>query len=249
MSDSTTSFGFRQVREEERQGLVNRVFSSVADRYDLMNDLMSGGMHRLWKDAFIAWMAPPKTGDYAHLDVAGGTGDIAMRVLNAAPGARSVLCDISGEMMLAGKKRAEGKDYAARLAFVQGNAESLPFPDKSFDVYTIAFGIRNVTHIDAALREAFRVLKPGGRFMCLEFSKVEVPGLDKVYDLFSFNVIPPLGQVTTGDRDSYQYLVESIRKFPPQEEFAAMIRAAGFDNVRYRNLSGGIACMHSGWRL
>lgn len=250
-ADTSTSFGFRQVAEDQRQGLVNEVFSSVAGHYDLMNDLMSGGMHRLWKEAFINWLAPPKNSDdYMHLDVAGGTGDIAFRLLKASQGGtRSVICDISGEMLQVGKKRATRNGLAERLTFVQGNAEKLPFEDKSFDAYTIAFGIRNVTHMNVALQEAYRVLKRGGRFMCLEFSKVDVPMLDKVYDLFSFNVIPRLGQLTAGDRDSYQYLVESIRKFPPQEEFAAMIRKAGFEQVKYRNLSGGIAAMHSGWKL
>lgn len=250
-TNGTTSFGFKTVEEEDRQGLVNQVFSSVAENYDLMNDLMSGGMHRLWKQAFINWLAPPKMSkDYHHLDVAGGTGDIAMRLLEASSGGtRSVICDISGEMLRVGEKRAHEKGFSDRLSFVQGNAECLPFPDNSFDAYTIAFGIRNVTHIDQALAEAHRVLKRGGRFMCLEFSKVEVPMLDKVYDLFSFNVIPHLGQLTAGDRDSYQYLVESIRKFPPQEEFVTLIEEAGFEQAKYRNLSGGISAMHSGWKL
>lgn len=250
-TDTSTSFGFKTVDEEDRQGLVNEVFSSVAENYDLMNDLMSGGMHRVWKSAFINWLAPPKiSNDYHHLDVAGGTGDIAFRLLEASGGGtRSVICDISGEMLRVGEKRARERAMRDRLTFVQGNAEALPFPDNSFDAYTIAFGIRNVTHIDQALREAHRVLKRGGRFMCLEFSKVEMPMLDKVYDMFSFNVIPLLGKLTAGDRDSYQYLVESIRKFPPQEEFVAMIEEAGFEQVKYRNLSGGIAAMHSGWKL
>ena len=250
-TDTSTSFGFKKVEPEQRQGLVNAVFSSVADKYDLMNDLMSGGMHRLWKSAFVNWMAPPKTStDYRHLDVAGGTGDIAFRVLQASKGGtRPVICDISGEMLRVGEKRAGENGLRDRVTFVQGNAEALPFADNSFDVYTIAFGIRNVTHIDQALREARRVLKRGGRFMCLEFSKVEVPVLDRIYDLFSFNVIPEMGRLTTGDRDSYQYLVESIRKFPSQDDFAAMIEEAGFERVVYRNLSGGIAAMHSGWKI
>ena len=250
-NDTSTSFGFKPVDAAQRQELVNGVFASVADKYDLMNDLMSGGMHRLWKAAFINWLAPPRVGeDYLHLDVAGGTGDIAFRLLKASGGGtRSVICDISAEMLRVGKGRAVKKGLMDRLSFVQGNAEALPFPDNHFDAYTIAFGIRNVTHIEYALHEARRVLKRGGRFMCLEFSQVDVPGLDKIYDLFSFNVIPRLGQLTAGDRDSYQYLVESIRKFPPQEEFAAMIREAGFEQVKYRNLSGGIAAMHSGWKL
>ncbi len=250
-SDTSRTFGFRNIDEDERQTLVNQVFSSVAENYDLMNDLMSGGMHRLWKEAFINWLAPPRVSNgYLHLDVAGGTGDIAMRLLDAsARGAHSVICDISGEMLRVGAKRARQKGHEDRLSLVQGNGECLPFPDNSFDVYTIAFGIRNVTHIDRALREARRVLKRGGRFMCLEFSKVEVPVLDRAYDLFSFKVIPQLGQLTAGDRDSYQYLVESIRRFPAQDVFAGMIEEAGFAQVHYRNLSGGIAAMHSGWKI
>jgi demethylmenaquinone methyltransferase/2-methoxy-6-polyprenyl-1,4-benzoquinol methylase len=246
--DRDASFGFKAVMPEAKQGLVNEVFARVAPRYDLMNDLMSGGLHRLWKDDVIGWLAPPKSArPYALLDVAGGTGDIASRFLRASgSGARAVICDISAEMLSVGRERAvEG----GRLAFVQGNAEVLPFPDKSFDAYTIAFGMRNLTDIDAALAEAFRVLKPGGRFLCLEFSAVETPILDALYDAYSMNAIPALGALVAGDAASYRYLVESIRRFPDQKSFMGMIENAGFERVRYRNLTGGIAAIHSAWRL
>jgi demethylmenaquinone methyltransferase/2-methoxy-6-polyprenyl-1,4-benzoquinol methylase len=244
-----TSFGFASVAEGAKQGLVNAVFARVARNYDLMNDLMSGGLHRLWKSEFVNLLAPPKSAvAYALLDVAGGTGDIARKVLDAAgSGTAAVICDISAEMMQAGRARAEG--LGDRLAFVQGNAESLPFAARSFDAYTIAFGIRNVTHIEAALAEAYRVLKPGGRFLCLEFSSVEVPLLDTLYDAYSFNAIPVLGGLVAGDSASYQYLVESIRRFPDQKSFMRLIENAGFERVRYRNLTGGIAAIHSAWRL
>ena len=244
-----TSFGFASVAEDAKQGLVNAVFARVARNYDLMNDLMSGGLHRLWKSEFVNLLAPPKSAaPYALLDVAGGTGDIARKVLDAAgSGTTAVICDISAEMMQAGRARAEG--LGDRLAFVQGNAESLPFAARSFDAYTIAFGIRNVTHIEAALAEAYRVLKRGGRFLCLEFSSVEVPLLDKLYDVYSFNAIPVLGGLVAGDSASYQYLVESIRRFPDQKSFMRLIENAGFERVRYRNLTGGIAAIHSAWRL
>ena len=244
-----TSFGFASVAEGAKQGLVNAVFARVARNYDLMNDLMSGGLHRLWKSEFVNLLAPPKSAvAYALLDVAGGTGDIARKVLDAAgSGTAAVICDISAEMMQVGRARAEG--LGDRLAFVQGNAESLPFAAWSFDAYTIAFGIRNVTHIEAALAEAYRVLKPGGRFLCLEFSSVEVPLLDTLYDVYSFNAIPVLGGLVAGDSASYQYLVESIRRFPDQKSFMRLIENAGFERVRYRNLTGGIAAIHSAWRL
>jgi demethylmenaquinone methyltransferase/2-methoxy-6-polyprenyl-1,4-benzoquinol methylase len=248
----TASFGFKEVPKDARQGLVNDVFAAVAGRYDLMNDLMSGGLHRLWKDDFVGLLGPPKSARrFDLLDVAGGTGDITLRALRAGgPGCRAVLCDISPEMVAVGRKRlAAMPDLAGRVAFSIGNAESLPFPDKSFDAYTIAFGIRNVTRIDLALAEAFRVLKPGGRFLCLEFSACEVPLLDRLYDFHSFQVIPRLGQLAAGSAESYQYLVESIRKFPIQEKFAGLIREAGFGRVSYRNLTGGIAAIHSGWRI
>lgn len=250
-ADTSGTFGFKAVAPEERQGLVNRVFSSVAERYDLMNDLMSGGLHRLWKADFITMVGAPKgAGAFHLLDVAGGTGDVALGVLSrAGTGTRATICDISPEMLAVGARKVEAAGLSQRIAVVEGNAEALPFPDKSFDVVTIAFGIRNVTHIDRALAEARRVLKIGGRFLCLEFSHVDVPVLDRLYDFHSFEVIPRLGQLAAGDRDSYQYLVESIRRFPNQPTFAGMLREAGFERVDWRNLTGGVAAIHSGWRL
>lgn len=249
--DTSKTFGFRAVPESERQGLVNQVFSSVASRYDLMNDLMSGGLHRLWKADFVAMIGAPR-GDapFRLLDVAGGTGDIAIRYAEASgPNATAMLADISPEMLEEGRRKVAAKSLEARISLTQGNAEQLPFPDRSFDAYTIAFGIRNVTHIDAALREAYRVLKIGGRFLCLEFSECQVPLLDRLYDFHSFEVIPRLGKLTAGSAEPYQYLVESIRRFPKQEAFASMIREAGFERVSVRNLTGGIAAIHSGWKL
>ena len=246
-----TSFGFRQVGEDERQGLVNRVFATVAERYDLMNDLMSGGLHRLWKDDLIAFLNPPRgERPFRLLDVAGGTGDVAIRYARAAgPNATALLCDISPEMIEVGRKRVAKAQLDRRITFAQGNAEALPFPNKSFDAYTIAFGIRNVTHIDRALAEAFRVLKTGGRFLCLEFSEVQVPILDRIYDFHSFEVIPRLGALAAGDAEPYRYLVESIRKFPSQARFAEMIEGAGFERATWRNLTGGIAAIHSAWKV
>lgn len=245
-----TSFGFSRVAENDRQRLVNEVFAKVARRYDLMNDLMSGGMHRLWKADLLTALAPPKSATpFALLDVAGGTGDIAFRFLKqVGSGGSAVICDISNEMLEAGRARAVAKD-AGPLDFVQGNAEALPFPSARFDAYTIAFGIRNVTHIDKALSEAYRVLKPGGRFLCLEFSSVEMPLLDTLYDAYSFNAIPRLGGLVAGDAEAYRYLVESIRRFPDQESFTRLIQDAGFERASYRNLTGGIAAIHSGWRI
>lgn len=230
--------------------MVNQVFARVAERYDLMNDLMSGGLHRIWKDHLINWLAPPKHRAFRLLDVAGGTGDIAQRFLKAAgTQGTATICDISMEMIRAGRRRIGGRDFAPRLSLVQANAEALPFADKSFDAYTIAFGIRNVTARDKALAEAYRVLKPGGRFLCLEFSQVQMPILDRLYELYSFNVIPRLGQLVAGSGDPYRYLVESIARFPNQDAFVALIAQAGFRRVQYRNLTGGIAAIHSGWRL
>ena len=247
---STASFGFREVAAEDRQGLVNSVFSSVAGRYDLMNDLMSGGLHRLWKDDLVAWLAPPKSERrFDLLDVAGGTGDVAERVLAAGGrNCRALLCDISPEMVAVARKRHSAAAAGGRMVFALANAEALPFPDRSFDAYTIAFGIRNVTHLDKALNEAYRVLKPGGRFLCLEFSRVAAPGLDDLYDLYSFAVLPRLGELVAGDGAAYRYLAESIRRFPSQAQFAKKIDKAGFTQVKHRNLSGGIAAMHSGWK-
>ena len=246
-----SSFGFREVASEHRQGLVNEVFTSVAENYDLMNDLMSGGLHRLWKSDFITMLNPPSgPTPFKLLDVAGGTGDVALKFMSrGGPGCSATLCDISAEMLEVGRRKVAAAHLSDRIDIVQGNAEQLPFADKTFDAYTIAFGIRNVTHIDRALAEARRVLKPGGRFLCLEFSHVDVPILDTVYDFHSFNVIPQLGKLAAGAAEPYTYLVESIRRFPTQETFAGLIKSAGFDRVSFRNLTGGIAAIHSGWRL
>ncbi len=246
-----TAFGYRTVGESEKQGLVNEVFAKAAQRYDQMNDLMSAGLHRLWKDDFVSMLNPPKSAAPFHVvDVAGGTGDIAFRIAKVSgPGTRVTLADISPDMVTEGAKRAAREDPYARCRFTVGNAETLPFPDRTFDAYTIAFGIRNVTRIEAALAEAFRVLKPGGHFLCLEFSHVDVPILSDLYDAYSFTAIPAVGKVVTGDGQPYRYLVESIRMFPRQEEFKAMIEAAGFASTTYRNLTGGVAAIHSGWRI
>ncbi|WP_217572514.1 bifunctional demethylmenaquinone methyltransferase/2-methoxy-6-polyprenyl-1,4-benzoquinol methylase UbiE [Mesorhizobium sp. GbtcB19] len=245
-----TSYGFRKVEEGEKQPLVNDVFHKVANRYDLMNDLMSAGLHRLWKDAMVAWLNPPKRPGWKVLDVAGGTGDIAFRIVEASQRqAHATVLDINGSMLAVGRDRAEKLGLAANTDFVEANAEELPFADDSFDAYTIAFGIRNVPRIEVALAEAYRVLKRGGRLLCLEFSEVEMPLLDKVYEAWSFNAIPRIGKAVTGDGEPYSYLVESIRKFPNQQNFAAMITRADFDRVTFRNYSGGIAALHSGWKL
>ncbi|MCL7465252.1 bifunctional demethylmenaquinone methyltransferase/2-methoxy-6-polyprenyl-1,4-benzoquinol methylase UbiE [Phaeovulum sp. NW3] len=245
--DKTTHFGFQTVEEGAKAGMVHGVFSRVASKYDIMNDLMSVGIHRLWKDSMMDWLAP-RPGQRL-LDVAGGTGDVAFRFLKRAPGATATVCDMTEPMLIEGQKRAEAEDMADRLSWVVGDAMALPFEDNSFDVYTISFGIRNVTRIPDALREAYRVLRPGGRLMVLEFSQIPNDMLQWLYDRYSFNVIPVMGQIVANDRDSYQYLVESIRKFPNQDTFAAMIREAGFANVKYRNLTLGIAALHSGWKI
>ncbi|NNL35783.1 MAG: bifunctional demethylmenaquinone methyltransferase/2-methoxy-6-polyprenyl-1,4-benzoquinol methylase UbiE [Silicimonas sp.] len=246
-NEKTTHFGAREVREDEKAGLVHGVFTNVASKYDVMNDVMSVGIHRLWKDAMMDWLAP-RNGQRL-LDVAGGTGDIALRFLKRAPEAEAVVLDMTESMLIEGRQRADATAMADRLDWTVGDAMTLPFEDSSFDVYTISFGIRNVTRINDALSEAYRVLRPGGRLMVLEFSQLPNDGLQSLYDLYSFNVIPRMGQAIAGDRDSYQYLVESIRRFPDQETFAGMIRTAGFGQVKYRNLSLGIAALHSGWKL
>ena len=263
MADRTekqADFGFRRVPLEGKQALVDDVFHSVARRYDLMNDLMSGGLHRAWKDALVIAVNPPRerprtarrapaaAQPFELLDIAGGTGDVALRVAAVGgPRTRVTVVDILPEMLAVGRERAA----AARrdVSFIAGNAEALPLPDRSFDAVTIAFGIRNVPRIDAALKEAHRVLKIGGRFLCLEFSSVDVPGLDALYDFYSFNVIPALGRAVTGDAGAYRYLVESIRRFPSPEAFAQMMRDAGFRRVSFQRLSGGVVALHSGWRL
>lgn len=247
----SADFGFRTVDEAERQRLVNEVFSTVAERYDLMNDLMSGGLHRLWKRDFVALIDAPRTDRaFRLLDVAGGTGDIALRYAGrSGSNATAVICDISPQMLDVGRRRVREAKLEDRISLVEGNAEELAFEAGAFDAYTIAFGIRNVTHIDRALREAFRVLKPGSRFLCLEFSECEVPLLDRVYDFHSFEIIPRLGKLAAGAEEPYRYLVESIRRFPKQRAFADMIGKAGFERVGYRNLTGGIAAIHWGWKL
>lgn len=245
-----TSYGFREVAEGEKQVLVNEVFHKVAKRYDIMNDVMSAGLHRVWKDAMIAALNPRKDPTYKVLDVAGGTGDIAFRIVEASGRlAHATVLDINGSMLGVGAERAQKKGLAEHLTFVEANAEELPFDDNSFDAYTIAFGIRNVPRIDVALSEAYRVLKRGGRLLVLEFSEVEMPLLDRFYDQWSFKAIPRFGKMITGDAEPYQYLVESIRKFPNQADFAKMIADAGFSRVTFTNYSGGIAALHSGWKL
>ena len=247
--EKQADFGFRKVPLGDKQTLVDDVFHSVARRYDLMNDLMSGGLHRAWKAALVTAANPPR-GDSAFrlLDLAGGTGDVAFRVADAGgPGTRVTVADINAEMLAVGRERAAKSKR--KIEFIEANAEQLPLPDKSFDAVTIAFGIRNVPRIDAALEEAHRVLKIGGRFLCLEFSSVDVPGLDRLYDLYSFNVIPAVGRAVTGDAEAYRYLVESIRKFPQPAKFADMIRAAGFRRASFTRLTGGVVALHSGWRL
>ena len=246
-----THFGYRQVPLADKQALVDDVFHSVASRYDLMNDLMSGGLHRAWKDVLANTVNPPKGNrPFKLLDVAGGTGDIAFRVAQAGgAGTRATVLDINADMLAVGRARARDQGYDDAVTFVDGNAEALPFPERSFDAVTIAFGIRNVPRIDAALKEAFRVCRTGGRFLCLEFSSVDVPGLDALYDLYSFNVIPALGRMVTGDREAYRYLVESIRRFPHPEAFAQMMRDAGFARATFERMAGGIVALHSGWRL
>lgn len=247
--EANTHFGFEQVALGEKQARVDDVFRSVAKRYDLMNDLMSGGLHRAWKSHLIAMLRPPQNRPFRHLDVAGGTGDIAFRALEAGgPGNQVTVLDINEAMLRVGAERA-GNRFAGRIDFVTANAESLPLPSESFDAYTIAFGIRNVPRIAHALAEARRVLKPGGRFLCLEFSKVDLPVLDRIYDAYSFHVIPRLGSTVAGDAESYRYLVESIRKFPSPGRFAGMIEEAGLRHVSHRPLSGGIVAIHSGWKV
>lgn len=247
-TNKTVSFGYRDVAPEEKAALVGEIFSSVAPRYDLMNDLMSMGVHRIWKGLFVDWLNPQS--GQTILDVAGGTGDIAFRIVERTRGRSGVavtVCDINREMLSEGMRRPEAKN--AGITWLCGSAESLPIETASQDAYTIAFGIRNVTHLDRALAEAYRVLKPGGRFLCLEFSRVTAPGLDEIYDLYSFAVLPRLGEMVAGDGQAYRYLAESIRRWPAQGPFAKLIANAGFSNVKFRNLSGGIAAMHSGWKV
>jgi demethylmenaquinone methyltransferase/2-methoxy-6-polyprenyl-1,4-benzoquinol methylase len=247
-TSKTTHFGNQTVREDEKAGMVHGVFSSVASKYDVMNDAMSLGIHRIWKDAMMDWLAP--RAGMSLLDVAGGTGDISFRFLDRVDNdGHATVLDMTRDMLVEGRKRADAVQKADHLAWVTGDAMQLPFEANSFDAYTISFGIRNVTRIGDAIAEAYRVLRPGGRFLVLEFSQIPTPGLQWLYDRYSFNLIPKMGKVITGDEDSYQYLVESIRKFPPQEEFAQMIRDGGFEQVKYRNMTMGVAALHSGWKL
>ena len=248
---STVSFGSRRVDPKEKPVLIGNIFSNVAERYDLMNDLMSFGIHRLWKDYYVSQF--PVSPTLQHLDVAGGTGDIAFRLVDRLPAPREsskiVVCDLSKEMVDQGRRRAERSAKERHRQCIEwkvGDAEALPFEDATFDSYSIAFGIRNTTHMDVVLREAHRVLKPGGFFACLEFSHVENSLLSRLNDIYSLNIIPLMGQMIVGDRDSYQYLVDSIRQFPKQEPFATMISRAGFGDVAYENLTGGIVAIHSG---
>jgi demethylmenaquinone methyltransferase / 2-methoxy-6-polyprenyl-1,4-benzoquinol methylase len=256
-----THFGARQVSLTDKQALVDDVFRSVARRYDLMNDLMSFGLHRAWKDALVTALDPPRNRPFALIDIAGGTGDVAFRAIEAGGEfTRATVCDINPDMLDVGRERAASQSFSIPspasgggigrgITFTEANAEALPFADRSFDAATIAFGIRNMPRIEAALAEAFRVLKIGGKFLCLEFSAVDVPGLDRLYDFYSYNVIPALGRAVAGDAESYRYLVESIRRFPRPEAFAAMLRAAGFARVSFQPMTGGIVALHSGWRL
>ncbi len=246
------AYGYRAVDEADKQPLVDDVFHKVAGRYDVMNDLMSAGMHRLWKDAMVAALAPPRrpAGEWRVLDMAGGTGDIAFRIAQRSEGAVGVVvADINGSMLEEGRRRAERQAHGERLEFVEANAETLPWPDGHFDAYTIAFGIRNVPRMDVALGEAYRVLKPGGRFLCLEFSQVDLPILEGLYDQWSMKVIPELGHLVAGEREPYRYLVESIRRFPDQPAFAKLIANAGFERVSFCNYSGGIVALHSAWKV
>ena len=257
-----THFGFQQVALGDKQARVDDVFHSVARRYDLMNDLMSGGLHRAWKGVLVTALNPPKARaspdspamrgaqPFALLDLAGGTGDVAFRAIEAG-GAdlRATVVDINADMLDVGRARAGERGLDDAITFVEGNAEALPFPDRSYDAVTVAFGIRNVPRIEAALQEAHRVLRIGGHFLCLEFSTVDVPGLDALYDFYSFNVIPALGRAVTDDEAAYRYLVESIRRFPRPEVFSDMMRNAGFARVSFQRMTGGIVALHSGWRL
>ena len=246
-AEQTTHFGFETVPEAEKAKKVQGVFTSVASKYDVMNDVMSLGIHRIWKEAMMDWLAPRPSQKL--LDVAGGTGDISFKFLKRAGSGHATVLDITENMLIEGRKRAEANQVLDSLNWVVGDAMALPFADSSSDVYTISFGIRNVTRPQEALNEAFRVLRPGGRLMVLEFSQIPVPLAQKAYDFYSYNVIPRMGKLIANDRDSYQYLIESIRKFPDQETFLSMVQEAGFENTNYRNLSLGIAALHSGWKI
>jgi len=247
MTDNTTHFGAKTILEDQKAVMVRNLFTDVASKYDVMNDVMSVGIHRIWKEAMMDWLAP-RAGQQL-LDVAGGTGDVAFKFLKRAGQGHATVCDLTESMLVEGRKRAEAAKLAHSLDWVVGDAMALPFENNSFDVYTISFGIRNVTRPQDALAEAYRVLRPGGRLMVLEFSQLPNPMMQKAYDLYSFNVIPRMGQVIANDRDSYQYLVESIRNFPDQETFLGMVQDAGFEQAKYRNMTMGVAALHSGWKI
>lgn len=255
MTDDTAGgaadFGYRSVPLAGKQRLVDDVFHAVAARYDLMNDLMSAGLHRAWKEMLVTAVNPPRNSrHFAQLDIAGGTGDVAFRTVQAGgENTRATVIDINADMLSLGQARARERGLARAVRFVQANAEALPVASRCCDACTIAFGIRNVPRIGVALREAHRVLRPGGRFLCLEFSSVDLPGLDRLYDLYSFNVIPALGRVIVGDAEPYRYLVESIRRFPKPGRLAELMQTAGFARVSWQPLSGGIVALHSAWRL
>lgn len=246
--ETETDFGFTRVPLQQKQGLVDDVFHSVASRYDLMNDVMSMGQHRIWKNVLVRELNP--RGAWRHLDVAGGTGDVAFRVARAAgSNCHVTVSDINRSMLDVGEQRAVDSGLSGQLSFVEANAENLPFESDSFDGYTIAFGIRNVPRREAALQEAYRVLRRGGRFLCLEFSHVDIPGLEQLYQAYSFNLIPVFGSAIAGDADSYRYLVESIRQFPTADQFGRAVQNAGFSKVSFTKLSGGIVAIHSAWKL
>jgi len=249
--EASVAFGYRSVTPADKQKLVNQVFATVAGRYDQMNDLLSAGLHRLWKDDMVALLNPPRNArPFRVLDVAGGTGDVAFRILHAGgAGTEVVVADISPAMMAEGRARAGREGLSRRCRFAGANAEALPFPDRSFEAYTVAFGLRNVTRIEKALTEACRVLKPGGRFVCLEFSTLDVPGLDALYEAYSFAVMPVVGKIVTGDGAAYRYLAESIRTFPSAAEFSRLIGEAGLARAASRKLAGGIVAIHSAWWL
>jgi len=245
------NFGFQKVNASEKEGLVRNVFNSVNNNYDIMNDLMSFGTHRIWKNIMVEWLAPRPS--WKIIDVAGGTGDIALKVLHHMKNYSNLdgiinVCDINESMINNGRNKAINQGVLNEIKWTVGNAQNLPFSDMEFDAYTIAFGLRNVTNLQLALQEASRVLKPGGRFMCLEFSKLTSPMLNKFYDFYSFSVLPNLGKIITGDKNAYKYLVESIRLFPDQNEVCNLMEQNGFKNIKYRNLSNGIVAIHSGWK-
>ena len=248
MQNKYTDFGFSRVKSKDKSNLVKKIFENVSGRYDLMNDFMSLGIHRVWKKSMLDWLAPRR--GQSLIDVAGGTGDIAFNFIKRAKtGANATILDLTESMIIEGKKKTIDLPEESQINWVCGDAMRMPFNNSTFDVYTISFGIRNVTNISKTLSEAYRVLRPGGRIMILEFSKIENQTLNKIYDAFSFNVVPRLGKIFANDSESYQYLIESIRKFPSQEKLASLVMEAGFRQVKYRNLTQGVVAIHSGWKV